>query len=132
MSTTYVVNKFPSKISASWFLFLWAQHVSPIEIYCQFVNVNSHDGANRVQQVKKWLREFENGLADIHDNDRFGEPVKTRVHVKAAQERKLILETDNTKARFVLELKSWVEMLREFVYDRKWSVSTVKELVISY
>lgn len=112
--------------------FLWAQHVSPIEIYCQFVNVNSDDGENRVEQVRKWLREFENGRTDIHDNDSICEPVKTRDRVKAAQERKLILETDKRKARFVLELKLSTEMLGKFVYERKWSVFTAKKLVISY
>jgi len=112
--------------------FLRAQHVFPIAIYCQFVNVNSGDGVNRVQEVIKWLREFENGRTDIHDNDRTDEPVKTREHVKAVQVRKLNLEIDNRRAIFVLELKLSIEMLREFIYECKWSVSAAKELEISY
>jgi hypothetical protein len=38
---------------------LWAQHVSCIEIRWQLMKV---DGIVRVQHVKKWCRQFENGL----------------------------------------------------------------------
>jgi hypothetical protein len=74
----------------------------------------------------------ESGRTDIHDNDRNGETVKSREHVEVARVGKLILETDKKKARFVLEFKLSKEMFREFVNERKRSMSTAKERLFSY
>jgi hypothetical protein len=53
--------------------FLWAKHVSPVEIHRQLIEVYG-DGVMSVQHVREWCREFKNGRTNIHDDDRTGRP----------------------------------------------------------
>jgi hypothetical protein len=45
--------------------FLWAKHLSAIEIHRRLVEVYG-DGAVREQHVRKWRTDFENNRKDIH------------------------------------------------------------------
>jgi hypothetical protein len=63
--------------------FLWAEHVSPIKIHCQLIEVYG-DGVMSVQHVRNWCREFENGRTNIHNDDRTGWPSTSRIDVNAA------------------------------------------------
>jgi hypothetical protein len=45
----------------------------------------SGDGVMRVQHVRKWCREFENGRTGIHDTNRISRPNTSRTAVNAAR-----------------------------------------------
>jgi hypothetical protein len=48
-------------------LLVWAKQVSSAKIYRQLAEVHGDDEI-RVQLIKKWRTEFENGRTEIHDN----------------------------------------------------------------
>jgi hypothetical protein len=74
-----------------WFTF-YGQNMfpPPIKINSQLIEMYG-EGIMRVQHVRKWGSESENGRMDIHDEDRTGWPNITRKDVNAARVVELLL-----------------------------------------
>ena len=90
---TTLETRFRKEFHRSTIRFLWAKHVSAIEICSYLID----DGVMRVQRVRKWRREFGSGRMNVYD-DRTGWSSTPRMDVNAALVEKLMLgKTDELR-----------------------------------